>query len=78
MFCFFRRKIEVDRFSLLAGRLLFLSGVRTMVIDFGSDRFPEIWCSFCWLFSAFDFVGDAIVNDYDGEEKSLAYLVQGS
>lgn len=73
-----RQKFEVDRLSLLAGRLLSLSGARTMVIALGSDGSPEIWCSSGWLSSAFDFVGDAIVNADDGEERLLADLVQGS
>lgn len=72
-----RQKFEVDRLSLLAGRLLSISGARIMVISLNDDGSPNIWCSSGWLFPAFDFVGDALINSDQGEEKLLADLVHG-
>lgn len=71
-----RQKFEVDRLSLLAGRLLALSGARVMVLALSNDDTPLVFCSSGRLVSVSDFVGDALVSSKDGDEKLLADLVQ--
>lgn len=72
-----RCDFELNRLSLLAGRLLSLSGARTMVIFLGHDGSPEIFCSSGCLNSAFDFVGDALVDCPD-DDRPLSEILQRS